>query len=488
MLLQIQPYNIRIIYTPGKDVVVADAFSRAVSGSQEDDLITQEIELYVHAFEKYLLISDKKKEIFKEQTKNDPSLTIVRKYVSQGWPASKSQVPEEGRPYWNVRDEISEFKGLLLKSEQIIVPRNMRREMLDIIHEGHLGIEKSKSRARKILFWPQMTQHIEDKVRKCAICTIYSRRNLKEPMIPHEIPTKPWEKVGVDVMHFNNKDYVVVVDYFSKFPEMMLIIDKTAKVLADSLKAIFARYGIPKVIMSDNMPFNSKHFRKFASEWDIELITSSPTYAQSNGMVERTIQTIKNLLRKSYHENKDPYISLLNYRTTPITGLEVSPAELLMGREIRTKTPVFIGKKKDQDYDLIHKKLWENQQRQKFYYDRGTKPLQALSFGDKVYLRTGKTWRKEAVIRGQADAPRSYFVDDGINIVRRNRIEVKPAPKSEMQMDFTRRMNDKSVSKKLVKISNNNDEEKITTNQQENYVTRSGRISKAPIRFGSSHV
>ena len=114
-------------------------------------------------------------------------------------------------------------------------------------------------------------------------------------MLPHPVPEQPWEKVGVDYFTLAGKDYLLVVDYFSKYPEVLQVNGKTADMTITKMKSIFARHGIPNTVVADNMPFGSRAFQQFAKEWGFSIVTSSPTYAQSNGLAERNVQTIKRL-------------------------------------------------------------------------------------------------------------------------------------------------------------------------------------------------
>ena len=125
------------------------------------------------------------------------------------------------------------------------------------------------------------------------------------------------------------------MDYYSKFIETSMMANKTAPTVIIHLKSIFARHGIPEQLISDNMPFNSTEFKKFAKDWGFQTITSSPRYPQSNGMSEKAVQTVKRILKKA----KDLYIALLECRNTPVTGMTYSPSQLLMNRTTRTKLP-----------------------------------------------------------------------------------------------------------------------------------------------------
>ena len=155
-------------------------------------------------------------------------------------------------------------------------------------------------------------------------------------MIPLAIPDRPWQKLGSDIFEHKGKPYLVVVDYYSKFIETSLMRDKTAGTIVTHMKPIFARHGIPEELVSDNMPYNSKEFKHFASDWGFKLTTASPTYPQANGLSEKAVQTIKRILKKT----SDPYIGLLEYRNTSVTGMTYSPSQLLMSRATRTKIPV----------------------------------------------------------------------------------------------------------------------------------------------------
>ena len=113
-------------------------------------------------------------------------------------------------------------------------------------------------------------------------------------------------------------EYLIVVDYNSKFVEIAALRNESSKCVIDNLKKMFSRYGIPKEVFSDNGPqFSSKEFRDSSCTWDFVHNTSSPEYPQSNGLVERHIQTVKRLMEKSKATEEDPYLAILNLNTAP---------------------------------------------------------------------------------------------------------------------------------------------------------------------------
>ncbi|RXN08426.1 sec1 family domain-containing 2-like protein [Labeo rohita] len=294
--------------------------------------------------------------------------------------------------------------------------------MLQRIHESHLGIVKCKERARDVMFWPGMAKQIEDVVLKCAICNTFRRSNTKEPLICHDIPDRAWAKVGVDLFHFNQEEYLMCVDYFSKFPEIAKLTQTTSKHVVTALKSIFARHGIPEEVVSDNGPqFSSAEFRAFTESWEFGHTTSSPGFPQANGQSERAIQTVKNLLKKAQESQRDPYIALLEYRNAPMDGVKLSPAQMLMGRRLKTKLPTSTKLLRPQLYRNVHKDIKDRQLKQKSYFDCGAKQLPPIATGEKVRVKVKNNWQPAIVLRSH-EKPRSFVIQrpDG-NVFRRNR-------------------------------------------------------------------
>lgn len=91
-------------------------------------------------------------------------------------------------------------------------------------------------------------------------------------------------KVGVDIFELRGQSYLLLVDYLSKYSEVLNLSDKSAHTVILKMKSVFARHGIPKEIVSDNVPFASYEMRSFAASWDFKLTHSSPGYPQSNGL------------------------------------------------------------------------------------------------------------------------------------------------------------------------------------------------------------
>ena len=271
----------------------------------------------------------------------------------------------------------------------------------------------------------------------CETCMRFANNQRREPLLPHEIPELPWYKVAMDILEFRSRSYLVVVDYYSRFPELRILPHKSADDVIQALQSIFSVHGVPVTVMADNMPFNSQKMQAFAASWGFEIITSSPRYPRSNGMAERFVQTIKLFMKKCEDSGEDVYKSLLAYRESPVSGCSYSPAEMLFNRTIRSNLPVTTATLRPMVVDPTSQ-LQQRQEIQKEYYDRGTKALETLNPGSKTWIRTGdeSQWSSGIIVDG-ADAPRSYLVDNGQSVVRRNRCHLKPAVTKSPSLDMT---------------------------------------------------
>ena len=175
----------------------------------------------------------------------------------------------------------------------------MRLQVLDKVHEGHQGIVKSRERAKTSVWWPGLSCEIQDMVENCKICAKY-RQQRAEPLIPTPFPERPWQVIATDLFELDNLNYLIVVDYFSRFVEVAALKKTTqSHEVIRALKGIFARHGIPEQVRSDNGPqYASAEFTHFATEWGFKHVTSSPRFPQSNGEVECAVKTSKSLLKK----------------------------------------------------------------------------------------------------------------------------------------------------------------------------------------------
>lgn len=425
LLLRLLKYELLVQYKPGKYMHIADALSRAALTTEDaDDL---DMTKAIHAVSKYFPISPEKRAKFQVETDRDPVLRRVKEYHQQGWPRSKKQVDAPCRYYYNLTSNITEDEGLLFMNDKLIVPNSLRQEMVKLIHEGHQGMTKSKKLGRSTLFWPGMSRDIEDVIANCSKCLEHLPKNRKEPLIPHELPDGPWQKLGLDLAQYANRHYLVIKDFYSKYiVSMELKSTKSSAIIVELLK-IFMCFGMPQACVADNVPFNSAEFKNFCKERDIECIFSSPYHSQSNGMAESGVKIVKKILKKAGHQNL--VNGLLNYNNTPVADLPYTPAQMLSGRNLKCIIPVTRQFLHPQivDHNQVKQSLQELQEKQKQYYDRQTALLPPLQEGNSVRVRKDGKWKEARVIKPH-DAPRSYLVQtmEGATF-RRNRRDLRRA-------------------------------------------------------------
>lgn len=275
-----------------------------------------------------------------------------------------------------------------------------------------------------------MNKNIQDITENCEVCLMHKKSNTKQPLILRELPDGPWSKVGVDLYYYKEINHILVVDYFSKYIETEKLENMSSQATIRTLKSIFARHGIPDEIFSDNATqFSSKEFKEFAKSWNIKHTTSSPTFAQSNGMVERHIGIFKQMMRKCEHDDKDPYLALLELRNTPISNDLKSPNELLYGRKVNGLLPILKTKREMNEIMRTKDKLNSRQMTYKKFYDKNAHELKDLKKNEKVFIKRNKKTAEAAKVLDQCQRPRSYKLEfeDGL-ILERNRKDIIKGP------------------------------------------------------------
>ena len=298
MLLQLQKYDIIVTHISGKNIPVSDALSRKHLSTLDN--MSEEFEASVHTVLTNLPVTDEKMNHIREKTKEDLQMNILQKYIQNGWPNKREECNPLVLDYWNFRDELAVIDNIILKGERIVIPKHARSSLLKNLHEGHIGIEKSIQRARSAIFWPGITNDIKELISACPTCIAHQPSQCKEPLMSHEIPTRPWQKVGTDLFTWNNRQFLVTVDYYSRYFEIDELSSTTSNAVIKRLCHHFARHGIPQILISDNGPqYVSDEFKQFTKSWDFEHKTSSPMYSKSNGLAEKNCTKCKTVIIKS---------------------------------------------------------------------------------------------------------------------------------------------------------------------------------------------
>ena len=240
------------------------------------------------------------------------------KLVLEGWPADKRETPVCALPYFDVSDCPSVVDGILVKGEAVVILMALRPSIRRRLHSAHLDRDSMLRRARGTVYWPNMASDIKQIADMCETCQEMKPRNPPEPLKQHSDGDEPWQKIGLDFFEIAEKHYLAVVDYYSNFIEIDLMTTITSACTVTSLKKHYARYGIPRMILSDGGPqFTSQEFKSFVDNRGITHITSSPMHQQANGRAESGVKIMKTLLLKTYKEGGDPYEAMLEQRNTP---------------------------------------------------------------------------------------------------------------------------------------------------------------------------
>ena len=444
MLLQLQKYDITVKHVSGKSIPVSDALSRQHLSTVDN--MSEEFEASVNTIMENLPVRDEKMNMIRQKTQEDEQMKQVKNHIRNGWPETKDKCHTLAKEYWNHRDELTIIDDIILKGERILIPKAIREIFLENLHEGHIGVEKSLQRAKTAIFWPGITNDIKDRAAKCPTCIAHLPSQSKETMISHEIPNRPWQKVGTDLFDWNNKQYLITVDYYSRYFELDELHSTTSNAIIKKLCHHFARHGIAETVISDNGPqYSSEEFKQFATKWDFKHVTSSPLYSQSNGLAEKTVQTAKKLLSKAKDEGINFERLLLHYRSTPVDNL-ASPAQLLMGRQIRSTLPSTesqLSPKLICPEQVMERRKDMQLRQQQYYNQHARQEAPEMKEGQEVYvqLTPGSRWKPGQILK-KADTPRSYqVIVDGIRY-RRNSKFIKEKRLSSSLQDRNHKIDD----------------------------------------------
>ena len=331
-------------------------------------------------------------EMVKKKTQVDPILSLVYRYVQNGWP---SIVDASLVPYKNKQDELTIHQGCLLWGTRVVVPSSLRNEVLAELHETHPGMTRMKGLSRSYVWWPKIDSDIEKTVSTCLVCQKIRSEPVQAPVHPWTFPSKPWSRIHIDFAGpISGTTYLVVVDAYSKFPEVVKMTSTTSTATVNALRDIFSRYGLPEIMVSDNGPqFIASEFQQFCRKNGIMHRTSAAYKPSTNGQAERVVQILKSAIAQARVTKQDVNVvlarSLLVYRNTPHTTTGEAPSVLLMGRKLRTRLDLILPSVEEHVKKQQYKVLERN----------GNRSIRSFTKGQNVFVRNYRG--KEKWIRGE---------------------------------------------------------------------------------------
>ena len=291
-------------------------------------------------------------------------------------------------------NQINDIKAKLeeLKNEFSDIFK-LKDKVMQMLHSKHMGISKTKNLARYYVWWPKIDEDIENLVKSCEPCQL--NRNDPEKHSSHswQYPSNPWERIHIDFCGpFRNHMYLIVVDAYSKWPEVIRMSSSTST--SETIKvllSLFARHGLPDKLVSDNGPqFTSDEFKEFMLNCGILHIKTAPYHPQTNGEAERFVQTFKNFVKRADHDKNlnqrqiDEAILkfLMTYRCTPHSGTEMSPSYLMLNRQIKNV------------FDLLRTKTSKIEIKNLEHQDKNCKAVSEYTEGESILLRNYNSQNK----------------------------------------------------------------------------------------------
>ena len=399
--LLLSAYNYSIKYKPTQHHGNADGLSRLPLSTPSDHPLHEMNSFNIGQIEALPATAIQ----LKHATQRDSILSRVLRYTKSGWPDNFS---DAFKPYFHRQSELSIEGDCLLWGSRVIIPFSLREQVLQELHHSHFGINRLKSIARSHVWWPGLDKALEDLVSSCSRCQAVRNSPPAAPLHPWSWPTKPWQRIHIDFAGpLSGRSYLIVVDAHSKWPEVVEMSSTTTAATIRELRRIFASYGLPEQLVSDNGPqFTSQEFAMFMRNNGIKHIHSAPYHPSTNGAAERFVQTFKRAMKANQFHDVPFQHRLMNfllaYRSTPHATTNESPCCLFLNRQIRTRL------------DLLHpdteKVVSTKQESQKKYHDAHARQRELL-VGQRVLVRSPPPdlqWVPGTVI--ERTGPVSYLI------------------------------------------------------------------------------
>lgn len=447
-------YRFTMHHVPGLKHRASDATSRYPTGDPSpSQLILQDdiAPIIIESSDSIQSIQAISWDKLRLTSNSDPDIKLLVETIESGFPAQKDELPAAIRQYHQFRVHLSTIDGVALYKDRVIVPKQLRTDVLTALHSAHHGVTSMTARADTSVFWPGITKDIIKTRTNCSHCDRMAPSQPSAPPTPLVYPEYPFQYICGDFFHHKGQYYLVCVDRYSNWP----IVEKSkgnANDLINSLRRSFVTYGIPDELSSDGGPeFAAKSTETFLKNWGVHHRRSSVAFPHSNCRAEIGVKTVKRMLT----DNSGPdgeldteafQRAMLQYRNTPNQDTKMSPAMCLFGRPIKDFVPIHPGK-------YLPHPTWQNvledretalRQRHMKTAERleqHTRRLPPLRFGDQVRIQnqTGphpNKWEKTgSVIEVRQHDQYVVRIDGSRRVTLRNRkflrryIPVHTAPK-----------------------------------------------------------
>lgn len=409
--VKLAAYDFKIEFVRSERNCFADALSRLPLSSTRQRVREDDDECsYLNFVEENFPLSFKN---IKTETDKDTLLNKIVGYTMFGWPLHVSI--DQEKPYFNRKESLHLDHGCLVWGYRIVIPKVLRQSILQEIHEGHPGIVKMKQIARNYVWWETLDSDIERICSECAACVSQRAQPAPAPLHSWPWPEEPWSRLNVDFLGpLNNRYYLIIVDAHSKWIEVERVSTTSATVVIDSFRRLFARFGIPKKIVSDNgPPFSSAELGMYFKRNGIKHLPVAPYHPSSNGAAENAVRTIKRVLKKASLENVNDNTALSKflfmYRNTEHSTTGREPAVAMFGRRLRGRLDLL----RPDTGELVRSAQLASEERAA----AARPPLRQADIGDAVIMRDyskhRQKWAEGEVVRRSGPVTYAIKTNDG---------------------------------------------------------------------------
>ncbi|XP_043209539.1 uncharacterized protein LOC122374691 [Amphibalanus amphitrite] len=415
-------YNFVTSWRQGKLHSIPDALSRAPveRPTAEDEAAEHDISVRVQSVVSSLTASDSEtdpspfKDAALEEVRaastGDPELLALKHTIMHGFPDHRKELEPILQPYWGCRERLTVDNGLILCGQRLVIPQQLRRVTLERLHSSHQGIERTKRRARQVVYWPQIDKHISDLVGACSRCQRHLPSLQKEPLMLEPLPTRVFQAVSADYFSWAGRTYLVYADRLSGWPSVYHVRgEASARALTRCLRKMFAATGVPQTLRTDGGgQFTARHTREFLKKWGVIHQISTPHFPQSNGHAEAAVKNVKRLIKKTTQHgdlDTDEFVhALLELRNTPRADGR-SPAQVLFGHPLRSAVPAHhraFAAQWQEAADTCDARTRQQRSQTEERYNMTARAHPALRVGQKVIVQDPitKVWNRTGTVTG----------------------------------------------------------------------------------------
>ena len=327
-------------------------------------------------------------------------------------------------------EETAKGPVVMVEGTRVMIPRGARKQMLALLHESHLAEGAMIATARRLWWWPGMNNEVRDLYRNCQACQVESRAKERQPaVIPDDLQRLGvLELVGCDLFQVGTSHYIILVDKKTGFRLCSHLKRTTTEDVISVLSQWFYQFGFPSRLRSDNGPQFRGRFTEWCTSIGIQHEPSSCYNPSSNGLAERSVAVVKNMLKKTgagavKGEKLDKLMFSLNSMSRESAA--GSPLDHFLGRSVKSQLPNSSLKVISFRKEIERRKL----EQQKWMKRIGRGSSTAFQVGDQVRVQnalTGK-WSVKGtigeVIEHDGGESKSYKVvsEDGAEYHRNGR-------------------------------------------------------------------